>query len=89
MQFIWIIFAVMFFALAGFHLWLSRLKIELLRNHGKIASTNGLQHGTKENMEEVNKYINTTNTWNSRIKLAQSAGYFLAGLTAVFSYFLS
>ena len=89
MQYIWIIFGVMFFALAGFHFWLSRQSIDPLKNHGKIASINGVQQGTKDNMDEVNRFIDETNTWNNRINLVQCAGYVAAGLTAVFSYFLS
>lgn len=93
---IWLLFALMFFVLAAFHLWESSrsitpftLKPRLGEDIGNIKILDSdLDQPTRDFVHDVNVFVKDYNKSNRRLNRIQTLGYFLAGLTALFSLYL-
>ena len=88
-KWIWLGFAVLFFALATGHLNLSRKAIgHLQQKKGTIAGISGMSTGVGEFVADFNTFVDEFNAGNRRANLLAGCGYSLAALTALFSYFI-
>ncbi len=89
MRYIWLIFTIIFIALARYHFRQSRFKIENIESKANIKTINGTNLGIAEFISEFNGYIDKQNRSNKEINIVQSVGYLVAAATALFSFFLS
>jgi len=88
-QILWIIFSIIFLALAIFHFYQSTRNIPKLINKGGIKAINGVKMGMSEFVEDFGIYIDDNNKLNRTINVVQAFGYFAAFCTSVYSYLLS
>ena len=88
-QFLWIIFSLIFLFLSLFHFVQSFKKIVKPENKAKVKSINGINLGISEFINDFGKYIDDLNTQSKIINIITAVGYFAAFLTSLISFFLS
>lgn len=89
MNYIWIIFFILFISLSGLHFYQSSKSINHIENEGKIAKIMGIKIGVKEFVENFNEYIDKLNKENMIINIYAGIGYLLAAFAALWSFIIS
>ena len=89
MQYIWLIFTIVFIVLATHHFRQARFKMRKIESKAKIKSINGANLRIAEFISEFNDYIDKQNRSNKEINIVQGMGYVAAAATALFSFFLN
>lgn len=88
-QILWIIFSIIFLALAIFHFYQSTRNIPKLKNKGGIKAFNGIKLGMTEFVEDFGLYVDNNNKTNRITNIIAGTGYLVALCTSIYSYCLS
>ncbi len=88
-QYLWLIFSLVFLALAIFHLLQSTRNIPKPENKAHAKSIAGVNLGIHEFINNFRNYIDNTNKQNRMMNLVNAFNYLLAFLTSLYSYYLS
>lgn len=88
MLYIWLIFTLIFLALAVYHLVQAFSRVPHIESKGKVKAINGIPVGLGEFVQDFNGYIDGLNRRSLVVNLVTAAGYTAAALTAAFSFWL-
>lgn len=88
-QWLWVIFSLVFLLLSMWHFCQSREYIRKFENKAEIKSFNGLNLGINDFIKDFNEYIKKQNKQSKQINQIASFGYFISFLISIYSYHLS
>ncbi len=85
----WFVITLLFFTLAGFHIYQAFKEMPPLAERPTIASISGVPLNIRETVEDMNNSVVRFNHMNRSTNIAQCVGYALASLAALSSFLVS
>ncbi len=85
----WLVITILFFILAGFHIYQVFRVLPLLPKRPTIAKITGAPLNIRETVQDMNSLVVRFNHMNKMTNLAQCVGYALASLAALSSFLFS